>query len=72
MSSDPSPTTVPPRDDFARAHLPPRALWPELCLALPELQYPTRLNCVAALLDAAVAAGGGARTAILAEGQRWS
>ncbi|OEZ89735.1 benzoate--CoA ligase [Janthinobacterium sp. HH106] len=72
MSSDPSPTTASPQDDFARAHLPPRALWPQLCLDLPELQYPPRLNCVAALLDAAVANGGGERTAILADGQRWS
>ena len=72
MSSDPSPTTASPHDDFARAHLPPHALWPQLCLDLPELQYPARLNCVAALLDAAVANGGGGRTAILADGQRWS
>ncbi|MEX0143568.1 Benzoate--CoA ligase [compost metagenome] len=72
MSSDPSPTTASPQDDFARTHLPPRALWPQLCLDLPELQYPARLNCVAALLDAAVANGGGERTAILADGQRWS
>lgn len=72
MSSDPSPTAASPHDDFARTHLPPRALWPQLCLDLPELQYPARLNCVAALLDAAVANGGGERTAILADGQRWS
>ncbi|NHQ90930.1 AMP-binding protein [Janthinobacterium lividum] len=72
MSSDPSPTAASPHDDFARTHLPPRALWPQLCLDLPELQYPARLNCVAALLDAAVANGGDERTAILADGQRWS
>jgi 2-aminobenzoate-CoA ligase len=39
-------------DHFARAHLPPRELWPELRFELPELQYPARLNCVAMLLDA--------------------
>ena len=72
MSSDPSPTNASPQDDFARTHLPPRALWPQLCLDLPELRYPARLNCVAALLDAAVASGGGGRTAILADGQRWT
>lgn len=72
MSSDPSPTSATPRDDFARAHLPPRELWPQLCFDLPQLRYPARLNCVAALLDAAVAGGGGARTAIHADGQRWS
>ena len=72
MSSDLSGSTASPHDDFARTHLPPRALWPQLRFDLPELQYPARLNCVAALLDVAVASGGGERTAILAEGQRWT
>ncbi|MGK5079729.1 AMP-binding protein [Janthinobacterium sp. HLX7-2] len=72
MSSDPSPITASPQDDFARAHLPPRASWPQLCFDLPELQYPARLNCAAVLLDGPVASGGGERIAIHAEGQRWS
>ena len=72
MNSDLSGSTASPHDDFARAHLPPRALWPQLCFDLPELDYPPRLNCVAALLDAAVANGDGERIAILADGQRWS
>jgi 2-aminobenzoate-CoA ligase len=38
-------------DHFARDHLPPRELWPELRFDLPELQYPPRLNCVAMLVD---------------------
>jgi 2-aminobenzoate-CoA ligase len=38
-------------DHFARTHLPPAELWPELRFDLPELQYPPRLNCVAMLLD---------------------
>jgi 2-aminobenzoate-CoA ligase len=38
-------------DHFAREHLPPRELWPELRFDLPELQYPARLNCVAILVD---------------------
>ncbi len=59
-------------DPFAREHLPPPALWPQLRFDSPELQYPARLNCVAELLDAHVAAGRGARTAILADGLRWS
>ena len=46
-------------DTFARDNLPPRALWPELIFTRPELQYPARLNCVAALLDKWVAAGHG-------------
>ncbi|MBG6220195.1 MULTISPECIES: AMP-binding protein [unclassified Janthinobacterium] len=72
MSSDPTPSMASPQDDFARAHLPPRALWPQLCLDLPELQYRARLNCVTELLDAAVASGGGERIAILADSQRWT
>jgi len=38
----------------------------------PELHYPARLNCVAELLDHAVAEGDGERTAILAPGLKWS
>ncbi|MES2325139.1 MAG: AMP-binding protein, partial [Pseudomonadota bacterium] len=52
-------------DPFARAHLPPAEQWPELCFDLPELQYPARLNCVQALLDARVAAGEGQRRAVI-------
>ncbi|MRW93011.1 AMP-binding protein [Duganella sp. FT80W] len=37
-------------DHFARGHLPPRELWPELRFDLPELQYPERLNCADLLL----------------------
>lgn len=72
MSSDPSPSITSPQDDFARAHLPPRAAWPQLCFDLPELQYRPRMNCVAELLDAALASGGGERIAIHAEGHCWS
>ena len=59
-------------DGFARAHLPPPAQWPELCFDLPELHYPARLNATAALLDAAVAAGGGARIAVVGERESWT
>ncbi|SDH35261.1 MULTISPECIES: AMP-binding protein [unclassified Duganella] len=44
-------TTSAYTDHFARTHLPPRELWPDLRFDLPELQYPPRLNCVATLLD---------------------
>ena len=54
-------------DHFARQHLPPLDQWPELRFDLPELQYPSRLNCVAELLDAAVARGAGARIALRGE-----
>ena len=53
------------RDDFARAHLPPPAQWPELIFELPELAYPPRLNCAAHFVDLHVAAGQGARTALV-------
>jgi 2-aminobenzoate-CoA ligase len=48
-------------DTFARDHLPPVDLWPDLVFDLPGLQYPARLNCVAELLDRHVAAGRGAK-----------
>ena len=59
-------------DPFARNHLPAPELWPELRFDLPELAYPERLNCVAELLDRAVAAGEGGRTAIRFAGGSWS
>ncbi|GAB2180409.1 AMP-binding protein [Denitratisoma sp. agr-D3] len=42
------------RDTFARDHLPPPKLWPELLFDLPELHYPDRLNCATEILDKAV------------------
>jgi len=59
-------------DPFARDHLPPAGLWPELCFDLPELQYPERLNCVAELLDAALARGIGSRIALRGEHDSWT
>ena len=52
------------RDTFARDHLPPREQWPELIFNRPELAYPDRLNCAAALLDDRVAQGQGERPAL--------
>jgi len=54
-------------DTFARDHLPPPQLWPELVWTLPALRYPLRLNCAAELVDAVVAAGCGGRRAILTD-----
>jgi 2-aminobenzoate-CoA ligase len=51
-------------DTFARDNLPPRALWPELTFDLPELQYPSRLNCAVELLDKPVTRGHGHRVAL--------
>jgi len=59
-------------DTFARDHLPPPELWPDLVFDLPELQYPQRLNCVAELVDAHVSAGRGKRTAVIGEHLRWT
>ncbi|MBB3223220.1 AMP-binding protein [Pseudoduganella umbonata] len=59
-------------DPFARAHLPPAELWPELVFDLPELHYPPRINCAAELLDRHVAAGDGARVALIGEHERWT
>ena len=44
-------------DSFARDNLPPADLQPEFLFELPELQFPPRVNCAAALLDDAVARG---------------
>ncbi len=52
-------------DTFARDNLPPRHLWPEFPLNLPELQYPARLNACAELLDKWVAQGEGDRACLI-------
>jgi 2-aminobenzoate-CoA ligase len=51
-------------DTFAFDHLPPREHWPEFVHALPELEYPARLNCATRLVDDAVRDGHGARIAL--------
>jgi 2-aminobenzoate-CoA ligase len=62
------------QDTFARDRLPAQADWPELRFDLPELQFPERLNCAAALLDDAVARKGwGPRACLVgADGQVWT
>lgn len=60
-------------DTFCQDHLPPRELWPELdYTGVPELAYPPRLNCAAALLDAMVDAGHGDRPLLRYHGGVWS
>ena len=56
----------PARDDFARDHLPPRNVWPDLIFTRPELQYPKRLNCVSTLLDGWIAEGHGDAPCLIA------
>ena len=59
-------------DSFARDHLPPRDLWPDLRFELPELRYPARLNCAAELLDGAIERGHGDKVAFYSPNQRWT
>ena len=59
-------------DTFARDNLPPQALWPEFLFELPELQFPPRLNCAAAILDRQALGSHGPRPAILAPGLVWT
>jgi 2-aminobenzoate-CoA ligase len=60
-------------DSFARDHLPPSEMWPEMDYsALPELAYPPRLNCAAELLDRWIEQGIGERTAIHYPDGHWS
>ena len=60
-------------DLFARHHLPPRSLWPTLDFRrLPELAYPTRVNCAVELLDRMVARGMGERTVFVHADGNWT
>jgi 2-aminobenzoate-CoA ligase len=59
-------------DTFCRDSLPPAEQWPELLVDLPELRYPDRLNCAAALLDDVVAARGPDRPCLRTETETWS
>ncbi len=52
-------------DDFVRRYLPPPEHWPVIDLG--GLDYPEQLNAAVALLDDAVAAGEGARTAVVGD-----
>ena len=60
-------------DPFAREHLPPRDLWPDLLRGEgTAFDYPERLNSAAVLLDAHVEAGRGARTLLHTEAGPWT
>jgi len=58
-------------DSFARDHLPPRELWPEMH-ADPPFDYPARLNAGVELLDRQIDAGLGERALIHFEGGTWT
>ena len=60
-------------DSFARDHLPPRELWPDLRFDLiPELSYPARLNAATELLDRNIMEGRGDNVALRWPGGQWS
>ncbi len=59
-------------DRFVIDRLPPAGMLPEFHFDRPEFRYPERLNAGAELVDRAVAAGWGARTAVIFPGGRWS
>ena len=59
-------------DDFAREHLPPREMWPDLLLERPEFDYPAQMNCVSELLDSWVAGGQGDRACLRSSDTAWT
>ncbi len=60
-------------DTFCRDAIPPQKLWPEIRYdRLPELAYPSRINCAVELLDRMVAAGHGDRPVFHFPGGRWN
>ena len=59
-------------DGFAREHLPPRELWPNLLLDRPEFHYPAEMNCVSELLDRWVASGHGDRKCLRSGDDAWT
>jgi 2-aminobenzoate-CoA ligase len=59
-------------DTFARDNLPPPETQPPFSFALPELQYPERLNCAVEFVDRHVAAGHGAAPCLISPAETWS
>lgn len=60
-------------DTFTRDHLPPADQWPTMEFALPELQYPEKLNAATALIDEPTARFGADRPALRTpDGVVWS
>jgi 2-aminobenzoate-CoA ligase len=58
-------------DTFCRDRLPPQEQWPEFRFGLPELDYPERLNCAAALLDVTAASVGYGRPCLHSLTETW-
>jgi len=68
MSTEPTPSIQAIPADF----LPPVAHRPTLVFALPELNYPTRLNAAFEFLDRPIAQGWGERIVYIDKGRRWT
>ncbi|CAN5754426.1 benzoate-CoA ligase family protein [soil metagenome] len=67
LTIDKSPTSSPTSahiDTFVIDGLPPEGTWPDFVFGTPELQYPSRLNAAAVLLDDAVDRGWGDRPCV--------
>jgi 2-aminobenzoate-CoA ligase len=59
-------------DTFCRDNLPPADQWPEFLFDLPELSYPSRLNCAQALLDKAVTRFGADQPCLRTPSEMWT
>ncbi|CAM3512310.1 AMP-binding protein [Stackebrandtia soli] len=59
-------------DTFTRDHLPPPESWPVLAFDLPELHYPSRLNCADALLDRTIERHGADRPCLITPSTQWT
>ena len=59
-------------DTFTRDHLPPRDQWPDLIFTLPELRYPSVLNCADVLLDQTVNRLGRDRPCLRGDQETWT
>ena len=59
-------------DTFARDRLPPVERQPQFVFDLPQLQFPTQLNCATELLDRHIEQGRGDRICLRAPGIQWT
>src|SRR5256885_13513749 len=59
-------------DTFTKENLPPRSQWPEFLFDLPELAYPSTVNCATELLDRHVEAGNGGKRCLVADSESWT
>src|SRR6266581_6631333 len=59
-------------DTFTQENLPPRSQWPEFLFDLPELAYPSTVNCATELLDRHVEAGKGEKRCLVTDSESWT